>query len=134
METKNLCAQIPVELHAQVCEGKERAGQSLNAYITNLLRTYYSVYQMQKTGGKNMDNSRTMAFHIPEELFQRIMNHLARETARTGQKLTQRDFVLGLIRQAPDEAEAALNPLLEPHGNEGAATEDEDTDQKTESC
>ena len=46
------------------------------------------------------------AFQIPEELFQRIKRHLERETLRTGKKLTQRDFVLNLITQALDEAEA----------------------------
>ena len=56
----------------------------------------------------NMANngSRTMAFQIPEELFQRIKRHLERETLRTGKKLTQRDFVLNLITQALDEADA----------------------------
>ena len=46
-----------------------------------------------------------MAFQISEELFQRIKAHLDRETARTGHKLTQREFVLGLIEQALNEAE-----------------------------
>ena len=27
-ETKNLCAQIPIELHNQVTEAKEQAGQT----------------------------------------------------------------------------------------------------------
>ena len=51
------------------------------------------------------NNSRTMAFQIPEELFQRIKAHLERETQRTGRKLTQREFVLGLIKEALNEAE-----------------------------
>ena len=51
-----------------------------------------------------------MAFQIPGELFQRIKTHLARETARTGVKLTQRDFILGLIEQALADAEASLAP------------------------
>ena len=50
-------------------------------------------------------STRTMAFQIPEELFQRIKAHLERETTRTGHKLTQREFVLGLIEQALNEAE-----------------------------
>lgn len=50
-------------------------------------------------------NSRTMAFQIPEDLFQRIKAHLERETQRTGRKLTQREFVLGLIEEALNEAE-----------------------------
>lgn len=49
--------------------------------------------------------NRTMAFQIPEDLFQRIKAHLERETARTGKKLTQREFVLGLIEEALDAAE-----------------------------
>ena len=51
------------------------------------------------------EKGRTMAFQIPEELFQRIKRHLERETLRTGKKLTQRGFVLNLITQALDEAD-----------------------------
>ena len=50
-------------------------------------------------------STRTMAFQIPEELFQRIKAHLERETQRTGRKYTQREFVLGLIEEALNEAE-----------------------------
>ena len=49
--------------------------------------------------------TRTMAFQIGEDLFQRIKAHLERETQRIGHKLTQREFVLGLIEQALNEAE-----------------------------
>ena len=45
-------------------------------------------------------------FVYHSELFQRIKRHLERETLRTGKKLTQRDFVLNLITQALDEADA----------------------------
>ena len=53
----------------------------------------------------NNNSTRTMAFQIGEDLFQRIKAHLERETARTGRKLTQREFVLGLIEEALNEAE-----------------------------
>ncbi len=52
-----------------------------------------------------MENTRTMAFQISEELFQRIKEHLARESTRSGKKLTQREFILGLIEDALDRAE-----------------------------
>ena len=55
------------------------------------------------------NNTRTLAFQIPEELFQRIKEHLERETARTGKKLTQREFILGLIEQALDEPDGPVN-------------------------
>lgn len=51
------------------------------------------------------NGSRTMAFQIPEELFQRIKQHLERESARSGRKVTQREFVLGLIEEALEQAE-----------------------------
>ena len=54
------------------------------------------------------NSNRTMAFQISEELFQRIKAHLERESARTGHRLTQREFVLGLIEQALDAAEEGM--------------------------
>ena len=104
--TKNLCAQIPTDLHQRVCEAREQSGLTTAQYITNLLIEYY---EMKKNGGNqvmaNNNSTRTMAFQIGEDLFQRIKAHLERETARTGRKLTQREFVLGLIEEALNEAE-----------------------------
>ena len=62
------------------------------------------------------NGTRTMAFQIPEDLFQRIKAHLERETARTGKKLTQREFVLGPIEEALNEAErqAGVSPCEAP--------------------
>ena len=62
------------------------------------------------------EKTRTMAFQIGGDLFLRIKAHLERETARTGHKLTQRDFVLGIIEAALDEAER--------QAQEAEATED----------
>ena len=103
-ETKNLCAQISIDLHRKICNEKDRAGLTTAQYITNLLTEYF---EMKENGGTAAmtNSSRTMAFQITEELFQRIKAHLERETARTGHKLTQREFVLGLIEQALDKAE-----------------------------
>ena len=111
--TKNLCAQIPTDLHQRVCEAREQSGLTTAQYITNLLIEYY---EMKENGGKTImaNNSRTMAFQIPEELFQRIKAHLERETARTGRKLTQREFVLGLIETALEEAERQVQEEPEP--------------------
>ena len=103
-QKKNLCAQIPLSLHTQVSEAREAAGQTTSEYITNLLIEYYN---LKKDGGTTTmsGNTRTMAFQIPEELFQRIKAHLEREAQRTGRKLAQREFVLNLIEEALNEAE-----------------------------
>ena len=118
-ETKNLCAQIPIDLHDRVSQAKDQMGLTTAQYITNLLTEYF---KMKKNGGTAVmmnGTTRTMAFQIPEELFQRIKAHLERETARTGHKLTQREFVLGLIEQALNEAErqAGVSPCeAQPDG------------------
>ena len=98
---RNLCAMIPVELHERVRAAQEQAGVTLSAYITELLTDYY-----EKGGKEKMSNGiRTMAFQMPEELFERLKAHLERESARTGKKISQKQFVLDLIRQALDEAD-----------------------------
>ena len=126
-ETRNLCAQIPLDLHQRVCEERDRLSMTTAQYITQLLLEYY---EMKDKGGKAMENTRTMAFQIGEELFQRIKNHLERESARTGKRLTQRDFVLSLIETALDEAErqAGLDGQAEseePQEGEDASPGDE---------
>lgn len=104
-EKKNLCALIDIDLHRKITEAREQAGLTTAEYITNLLTEYY---EMKENGGNQImttSKTRTLAFQISEELFQRIKSHLERETARTGRKLTQREFVLGLIEEALAEAE-----------------------------
>ncbi|USF25790.1 hypothetical protein N510_000703 [Firmicutes bacterium ASF500] len=113
-ETRNLCAQLPLDLHQRICIAREESGLTTAQYITNLLLEYY---EMKENGGKTTiaNNSRTMAFQIPEDLFQRIKAHLERETQRTGRKLTQREFVLGLIEEALEAAERqAVEDIPEP--------------------
>ena len=53
-------------------------------------------------------NMKTLAFQIPEELDQRIKNYLAAEKERTGKKLSQREFVVGLILDSLDKHDAQL--------------------------
>jgi hypothetical protein len=134
-QKKNLCAQVPLSLHAQVCEAREAAGQTTSEYITNLLIEYYN---LKKNGGTATmsGNTRTMAFQIPEELFQRIKAHLERETQRTGRKLTQREFVLNLIEEALIEAEEdaaeeaeRVNASLASASPTGTTTEEDDPEE-----
>ena len=129
-DKKNLCAQIDIALHNRVTEEKDRLEMTTSQYIAALLTEYYKM--KDENGGINMTGSRTMAFQIPEELFQRIKTHLARETARTGVKLTQRDFVLGLIEQALAEAEASLAPQEAQEDSGAAGTTPDASEASTE--
>ena len=119
-ETKNLCAQVPIELHERVNAEKEQANQTTSQYITNLITEYY---KMKEIGGVSSmtGKERTMAFQISEELFQRIKRYLERESDRLGRRVTQREFVLDLIEEALSKAESE-EPL--PQENEDSVEQD----------
>ena len=93
-ETKNLCAQIPISLHNKVKEGQAQAEQTLSEYITEILTQYF------EGGFKTMANTRTLAVQISEELFQKLKNYLVQEAQRTGRKISQKEFLVGLIEEA----------------------------------
>ena len=52
-----------------------------------------------------MAATKTLAFQISEELDQRLKNFIAAEKKR-GRKISQKEFVIGLIEQALAEYEA----------------------------
>lgn len=134
--TRNLCAQLPLDLHQRVCETREESGLTTAQYITNLLLEYYEMKENGGNAAMTNGKNRTLAFQIDEELFQRIKAHLERESARLGRKLTQREFVLGLIEEAleaaerqadsPEPEEAGAGPCeAQPEGS-GTQPQEED--------
>ena len=64
--TKNLCAQIPIDLHERVSEERERLGETTSEYIANLIQEYYNMIENQKGGIQMTEKGRTMAFQIPK--------------------------------------------------------------------
>ena len=100
---KNLCAMIPISLHTQVREEQDKLELTLGEYVEMIIREHFE-------GGKSMVNgTKTLAFQISEELFERIKAYLK----ATNQK--QKAFVTGLIEQALDAADAQCS---EEHNNE----------------
>ena len=97
--TSNLCAQIPTSLLIRIREEQEKSGLSRGEYITQLLLNYY------EKGEKSMNFTKTLAIQISEDLYNRIKDYLEREKKRTGKRLSQKDFVIGLIERELDEAE-----------------------------
>ena len=128
-QTKGLSCQIPESLHARVTAERVAANQSLSEYITDLLINYY------ENGGRNdMAQTRTMAFQIDEDLFQRIKDYLARESERQGRKVTQREFGLGLIEDALRQAEQeAADAAPDVPDDTPAPAEDQEADAEMES-
>ena len=101
---KNLCGMIPENLHAKAIEEKEQLGlKTLGDYVELVLKERFE-------GGKiTMAETKTLAFKITEELDQRLKNFIAAEK-KHGRKITQKEFVIGLIEQALDAYEAQNQP------------------------
>lgn len=92
-EKKNLCAPIPLSLHHRLRMEQEQRGQTLSDYITDILKEHFD------GGAKTMNtNTRTIAFQVPEELFDRLKDYLAKHG------LKQKDFILGLIERELNDA------------------------------
>ncbi len=92
---KNLCAPIPAGLHAQLRQRQEASGQTLGAYMTWLITTFYE--QEEKAAMK--EDQRTVAFQVPAELFERLKAYLKQRG------LKQNAFFLACIRQALEDTD-----------------------------
>lgn len=102
---KNLCAMIPADLHAKVIAEKEQLDlKTLADYVEMILREHF------EGGRTNMAGTKTLAFQITEELDQRLKNYLASVKERTGRKISQKEFVVGLIEQALTDYEEENQP------------------------
>ena len=53
--TKNLCAQIPIDLHERVSEERERLGQTTSEYIANLIQDYRTAREALDKAGWDVD-------------------------------------------------------------------------------
>lgn len=92
-EKKNLCVPIPLSLHQRLRAEQEQRRQTLSDYITDILKEHFD------GGAKTMNtNTRTIAFQVPEELFDRLKDYLAKHG------LKQKDFILGLIERELNDA------------------------------
>jgi predicted DNA-binding protein len=98
METKGITCKIPLDLHERISEEMRESGRTVSQYMEMIIREHLE-------GGSSMSKTRIMAFQVSEELFQKIKEYLARYEEIYHRKLTQRDFVLGLIESALEEAE-----------------------------
>ena len=125
METKGLTCKILLDLHNRISEEMREKELTVSQYIELVIREHMD-------GGIAMGKTRTLAFQVSEELFQRIKDYLDRYEQTYRRKLTQKEFVISLIEQALEEAEeefeAAGAARQEDQAEEGGeAPETEDT-------
>ena len=119
-EKKGITVKIDADLHAEIREYLERhEGMTMAEFITLAVDDELHPKTQQKEGN-NMGNMRTMAFQVPEELFQRIKDYLHRNN------MSQKEFVLGLIETELDREQAERKSQIE------GETPTEDTYEETD--
>ena len=133
-EMRGITVKVPAALHAKATEERDAQDppMTMSQYITAILEEHFN---NKMEGGKNMNsNNRTLAFQVPEELFYRVKTYLTAHTTN-GRKLSQRDFVVGLIEQELDRWEAEQQADGSTVGAEGTdydITEDSENDPGTD--
>lgn len=100
METKGVTCKIPLELHNRISEEIRETESTMSKFIERIITEHY-----EKGAVTVMGKGRTLAFQVSEELFQRVKEYLEAYEKAYHRRLTQKEFVVGLIEQALEEAE-----------------------------
>ena len=120
-EKKGITVKIDAGLHAEVRQFIEENGMTMAEFVSQAL--YNELHpKIQPQEVKYMGPTRTMAFQMPEELFQRLKDYLHRHN------ITQKQFVLGLVEAELDrdqEIAAAQNAAEKINGYDPDDEEDE---------
>ena len=117
-EKKGITVKIDADLHAEIREYIESKGMTMAEFVSQAL--YNELHpKIQPQEVKNMGPMRTMAFQMPEEMFQRLKDYLHEHN------MTQKEFVLGLV-------EAELNKDQELKNAQKAFADEAVSDEKAE--
>lgn len=118
MVTKNICGQIPVELHEKVREELEGTKMTIPQFLQKVIEEHF----MKK--GVNQMEARTLAVQVSEELFIRLKERVEKEKRQRTGRFTQKDYLIEIITKALDEADARERE------EEGDEDETEETDSE----
>ena len=125
-EKKGITVKIDADLHAQVRQYIEANGITMAEFVSKALDDELHP-KMNIKEEKYMGNMRTMAFQVPEDLFQQIKDYLERHN------MTQKQFVLGLIQDELDrdyEEQQAMAEKLQSDDEEEDEELDENEDEE----
>ena len=118
-EKKGITVKIDADLHAQVKQYIEENGITMAEFVSKALDDELHPKTTIKEE-KYMGNMRTMAFQVPEDLFNQIKDYLERY------HMTQKQFVLGLIQDELDRDYEEQQAMAEKQQSENEPDEDEE--------
>lgn len=118
---KGLTVQIPLDLHTEVKQYIEQNNMTMAEFVALALQDELHPQYQEKEENK-MANMRTLAFQVPEDLFQKIKDYLRRNN------VTQKEFVMSLIENEIERDLAAREEQnKEPQNEETEEEPFEDT-------
>ena len=101
-EKKGITVKIDADLHAEIRQFIEQNGMTMAEFVSQAL--YNELHpKIQPQEVKNAMPTRTMAFQMPEDMFQRLKDYLHRHG------ITQKEFVLGLVEAEIRRDEELIN-------------------------
>ena len=121
MEQKTVSGKIPAELHARFRSEMEARGWTMSFALEQVINEHF---ENEKGRNNTMENTRTLAFAVSEEFFQLVKEYLAWYEEVYHRRLTQKQFIIGLIEDELERNAEALEARRTRQLSEQQARED----------
>ena len=126
MEYKGITVKIDADLHAEVRQYLEANNMTMAEFVTQALDDELHP-KFQKEDMK-MENTRTIAFQVPEDLFQRLKDYLRRN------EITQRQLLVTLIEEELEREQTEREALEATPEQTEDAPEEAENDELVEAA
>ena len=127
-EMKNICGKIPMDLHEKVREEIELTESSTQKFLQQVIEEHFN--RVEGKGEISMGAVRTVAVQVSEELFQRLKVVIGKN------HMKQKDFLIQIIEEALEKAEAEWQSKEQPEESEQTTgelgTEETQPEERTE--
>ena len=124
-EMKGITVKIPADLHAEVKAYLEAHGMTMGEFIAQAVDNELHP-KIQMTQEEPMEKMRTLAFQVPDSLFQRVKAYLERN------HMTQKQFVIGLIESEIEQDEAQYQASHPEEQEDKEESDDQVEDEEME--
>lgn len=95
-EKKGITVKVDPDLHAEIKQYIESQGMTMAEFIEKAAYNELHPKFNNNMEENNMEKMRTLAFQVPEDLFQKVKDYLQRNN------ISQKQFVIGLIEREID--------------------------------
>ena len=125
-EKKGITVKIDADLHAEVRQYLEANNMTMAEFVAQALDDeLHPKFQKEDT---KMENTRTIAFQVPEDLFQRLKDYLRRN------EITQRQLLITLIEDELEREQTEREALEATPEQTEDAPEEAENDELVEAA